>query len=152
MYRFLRELPLTGCRIIELHHKTKVVLWSLLGTIAALWGYALVVAVLSGPSAGPYSARSGLLSTFGRDPAWWSAGIMALAALLLMEMASIALMQNHALRAWLSRCWSASAGADKRRGGGVREGFDAWEPRLWQEMEKDSGVKLTVDRLWKQGC
>lgn len=146
----LREPSLTGSRTIELHHKTTVVLWSILGSIAGVWGYALVVAAVSGPSAGPYSVRGGLLSTFGRDPAWWSAGIMALAALLLMEMASMALLQNHALRAWLSRCWSSSAGANKRRGGGVREGFDAWEPRLWQEMERDSGVKQTVEKLWKQ--
>lgn len=127
-----------------------MVLWSILGSVAGIWAYALVVAAVSSPSAGPYSVRGGLLSTFGRDPAWWFAGIMALSALLLMEMASIALLQNHALRAWISRCWSSNAGANRRSGGGVREGFDAWEPRLWQEMEKDPNVKLTVDRLWKQ--
>lgn len=32
----------------------------------------------------------------------------------------------------------------------MREGFDAWEPRLWQEMEKDQAVKATMDRLWRQ--
>lgn len=127
-----------------------VVFWAILGSIAGVWVYALIVAAISSPSAGPYSVKGGLLTTFGRDPAWWSSGIMALGALLLMEMASRAVLQNHALRAWASRCWSSSASADKRRGGGVREGFDAWEPRLWQEMEKDSGVKVAVDRLWKQ--
>lgn len=106
------------------------------------------MSAISGPSAGPYSVRGGLRTTFGRDPAWWSSVIMALGALLLMEMASRALLQNYALRAWSSRCWSSSASASEKRGGGVREGFDAWEPRLWQEMEKDSGVKLAVDRLW----
>lgn len=141
---------LTRNRIIELHHKTTVVLWAILGSVTGVWAYALVVGAVSGPSAGPYSVRAGLLTTFGRDPAWWSAGIMALAALLLMEMGSMALLQNHALRAWISRCWSSSAGANKRRGGGVREGFDAWEPRLWQEMEKDPSVKQAVDRLWRQ--
>lgn len=143
-------LSLTDSRIIELHHKTKVVLWAILGSVGGVWIYALVVSAISGASAGPYSVKAGLLTTFGRDPAWWSAGIMALSALLLMEMASMALLQNHALRAWISRCWSSSAGANKRSGGGVREGFNAWEPRLWQEMEKDPGVKQTVDRLWKQ--
>lgn len=32
----------------------------------------------------------------------------------------------------------------------MREGFDAWEPRLWQEMEKDQAVKVTMERLWRQ--
>lgn len=146
------RLLLTDSRVVELHHKTRVVLWSILGSIAGVWAYALVVAAISGPSAGPYSVRGGLLGTFGRDPAWWSSAILVLGALILMEMASGALLQNHALRAWLLRCWSSSVSASKRRGGGVREGFDAWEPRLWQEMEKDTGVKLAVDRLWREEC
>jgi hypothetical protein len=75
---------------------------------------------------------------------------MAVGALLLMEMLSRTLLQNHALRTWFSRCWSSSASANKRRGGGVREGFNPWEPRLWQEMEKDPAVKVTMDRLWRQ--
>ncbi|KAH8777536.1 hypothetical protein F5883DRAFT_543640 [Diaporthe sp. PMI_573] len=136
--------------IVELHHKTTVVLWSILGSITGIWAYALVVSAISGPSAGPYSIRGGLLNTFGRDPAWWCAAIMAVGALLLMEMLSSTLLQNHALRTWFSRCWSSSASANKRRGGGVREGFNPWEPRLWQEMEKDPAVKVTMDRLWRQ--
>lgn len=125
-------------------------MWSILGSITGIWVYALIIGAVSPASAGPYSIRGGLLSTFGRDLAWWSAGIMALGALLLMEMISRASLQNHALRTWLSRCWSSSASANKRRGGGVREGFDAWEPRLWQEMEKDPSVKVTIDKLWRQ--
>lgn len=75
--------------------------------------------------------------------------IMVVGILLVIEMAFKTLLQNHVLRAWLARCWSSSAQSQKR-GGGVREGFDAWEPRLWQEMEKDPGVEVAVDRLWNQ--
>ncbi|KAF4778686.1 P-type ATPase [Colletotrichum scovillei] len=132
--------------VIELHYKTRVALWSIVGSIAVLWAYLLIAGAISSLSAGPYSVRGGLISEFGRDPAWWSTLVMVLCALLLMEMATKALRQSHVLRAWLSRCWSSNERVDGK-GGGVREGFNDWEPRLWQEMERDTSVKRVLHGL-----
>ncbi|KAL3291756.1 P-type ATPase [Colletotrichum asianum] len=135
--------------IVELHHKTQIAFWAILGSVAGVWVYALITAVASGPSSGPYSIRGGLLLLFGRDPAWWFTLLLVLGGLSIMEMATQALKQSHVLRAWLSRCWSSEHNNEKK-GGGVREGFKDWEPRLWQEMEKEPGVMSVLAQLRRQ--
>ncbi|KAF4932706.1 putative phospholipid-transporting ATPase [Colletotrichum fructicola] len=135
--------------IVELHHKTQIAFWAIFGSVAGVWVYALITAVASGPSSGPYSIRGGLLLLFGRDPAWWFTLLLVLGGLSIMEMATQALKQSHVLRAWLSRCWSSEHDTEKK-GGGVREGFKDWEPRLWQEMEKEPGVMSVLAQLRRQ--
>ncbi|KAF9872390.1 phospholipid-translocating P-type ATPase [Colletotrichum karsti] len=135
--------------VVELHHKTKLAFWSALGSVAAIWIYGLITAMVASPSSGPYSVKGGLIGGFGKDPAWWCTLILVVGFLSLMEMGSKALKQSHVLRAWLSRCWSSESKTD-RRGGGVREGFKDWEPRLWQEMEKDSGVDSVLAVLRRE--
>ncbi|KAH8788465.1 hypothetical protein F5883DRAFT_479211 [Diaporthe sp. PMI_573] len=134
--------------IIELNHKTQIVLWCFLASILALWCYALITASTLPPNAGPYSVRGGLFLGFGKEASWWCTMIFVLALLYFMEMLFRSFKQSHALRAWFSRCWSSGRQIEKR-GGGVREGFTDWEPRLWQEMEKDPSVKRVLGQLQK---
>ncbi|KAK2749706.1 phospholipid-transporting atpase [Colletotrichum kahawae] len=135
--------------IVELHHKTHIAFWAMLGSVAAVWIYALITAIASSPSSGPYAVRGGLLLLFGRDPVWWFTLVLVLGGLSLMEMATQALKQSHVLRALASRCRSSESNMENK-GGGVREGFKDWEPRLWQKMEKDSGVNNVLSQLRRQ--
>ncbi|KAL0934002.1 P-type ATPase [Colletotrichum truncatum] len=132
--------------VIEMHYKTKVVFYAALGSVAGVWVFAIIIGVVSSSVSGPYSIRYGLLQGFGTDASWWSTFLMVLGALTLMELTFKAFLQNHALRAWLSRCWSSNDRLE-RKGGGVREGFCDWETRLWQEMEKDARVQAALAEL-----
>ncbi|KAF5002150.1 hypothetical protein FDECE_10712 [Fusarium decemcellulare] len=130
--------------VLELHHKNKIAIFSVVGSIAALWIYQLIAGVAAAPSSGPYSAKNGLTSTFGQDFRWWSTLILVLCFLMMIEYALKALKQNSTIRAWTARIWF---GEKKRSGGGVREGFYDWDTRLWQEMEKDATIERMLARL-----
>ncbi|KAH6982444.1 hypothetical protein EDB80DRAFT_592698, partial [Ilyonectria destructans] len=134
--------------ILEMHHKTKIVIWSAIGSIAGLWLYEVVSSLTVGAEMSPYSPSMGVITGFGRDPTWWMTIIWVLGVLMLMESVLRGFKQNVLIRAWLSRCWHR--GEKARRGGGVREGFSDWEPRLWQEMEKDASVERLIRRMGKE--
>lgn len=132
-----------------MHYKTVTAIGWCVASCAGIWAYLVVVSLITNPSGGPYSIGAGLLMGFGRDVAWWSALIMTLCSLCLFEMVLKALEQSHVLRAALWRCWQSSEKVEKK-GGSVREGFADWEPTLWQEMEKDSGVQAVLDKLFRK--
>ncbi|WQF77387.1 Putative P-type ATPase, subfamily IV, P-type ATPase, A domain superfamily, HAD superfamily [Colletotrichum destructivum] len=131
--------------ILEMHHKTKIAIWSAVGSVAGLWVYQLINAASAAPSSTPYSAKNGLTTGFGRDAAWWMTLIWTLGALLLIELTLRSFKQNSMIRSAIYRCWPF----EKKTaiGGGVRNGFRDWELRLWQEMETDPAVAKILKRL-----
>ncbi|KAL0929774.1 phospholipid-transporting atpase [Colletotrichum truncatum] len=135
--------------IIELNYKAHFVFLSAIVSILAMWVYTLIVSNTMAPNAGPYSVRGGLLSGFGKEASWWCTLLLALAILYFIEMAARAYKQNYAMRSWVSRFWVSGRQLEKR-GGGVREGFKDWEPRLWQEMEQDASVQQVIKKLYKE--
>ncbi|KAM5349842.1 hypothetical protein ACJ41O_006347 [Fusarium nematophilum] len=134
--------------ILEMHYKTRIAIWSAVGSIAALWMYQLTTAAVSGSEASEYASRGGLFRTFGRDAAWWMSMVWVLGTLLLMEFILRSFKQHDLIRAFLARCWPF--GGEPGVGGGVREGFRDWETRLWQEMEKDPAVQKRLEKLHKE--
>ncbi|KAM5346014.1 hypothetical protein ACJ41O_011875 [Fusarium nematophilum] len=134
--------------IIEMHRKTNIAIWSALGSILAVWMYLLITSVASGYQASPYAITGGFMMTFGRDPSWWFALLYSVGVLTAAEYAFKGLMQNAMARALLARgcSWLRIVGVC---GPGVREGFRDWEPRLWQEMEKDRGARRRLRGLYR---
>ncbi|KAI9150845.1 putative phospholipid-transporting ATPase [Paramyrothecium foliicola] len=129
----------------DMHYKTKISAWSAFLSILALWLYHLIISISSDASAGPYSVKAGMLQIFGRDVAWWMSLIWSLGALMLMEIVLRTAKQNRFVRLGLSWVWALVGKSET--GGGVRPGFQDWEPRLWQEMENDPAVSVAIDRL-----
>ncbi|WYZ41964.1 hypothetical protein EsH8_V_000859 [Colletotrichum jinshuiense] len=124
--------------IIEMHHKTKVAIWAAIASIAGLWAFHLIAAAATGASVTPYSVKNGFTAVFGQDAAWWTSLIWVLGMLMLVESTLRSFKQNSMIRTLVYRCWPFEK--KKATGGGVREGFQDWEPRLWQEMETDPAV------------
>ncbi|UPL01140.1 hypothetical protein LCI18_012074 [Fusarium solani-melongenae] len=126
--------------ILEMHHKTKIALWSAFASILAVWVYLLVTAAISGYESGPYTIKGGMIQEYGRDPSWWFALLYALGLLIAAESAFRSLRQNAMVRALAGRCltWFGIA---KNSGKSVREGYKDWDTHLWQEMEKDKAVR-----------
>ncbi|TID03927.1 putative phospholipid-transporting ATPase [Colletotrichum higginsianum] len=131
--------------ILEMHHKTKIAIWSAVGSVAGLWVYQLINTVSSAPSSTPYSVKNGLINGFGPDAVWWMTLIGTFNMLLLMELTLRSFKQNSMIRSAIYRCWPF----EKKTaiGGGVRNGFRDWELRLWQEMETDPAVAKILERL-----
>ncbi|CAG9988816.1 unnamed protein product [Clonostachys byssicola] len=126
--------------MLEMHHKTKIALWSAFVSILAVWLYIVVTGLVSGYESGPYAITGGIIEGFGRDPSWWLALLYTLGLLTAAESAHKSFSQNAMVRAFVGRCCSWFGVASDSRNG-VREGFKAWDTRLWQEMEKDEGVR-----------
>ncbi|KAI5918884.1 hypothetical protein F4810DRAFT_689816 [Camillea tinctor] len=128
-----------NCKILifETHHKTIVALVACLGSIFALWVYNLIASVVGAASPSPYAIHNGFISRFGRDPAWWITLLVVLGILIIIEAGLKSFKQNHAVRAVMARCTSRR---EEKVIEGVRDGFRPWEPRLWQETEKDPAV------------
>ncbi|KZL78152.1 phospholipid-translocating P-type ATPase [Colletotrichum tofieldiae] len=134
--------------ILEIHHKTKVAIWAAIASVAGLWAYHLITAAATGLSLTPYSVKYGLTAVFGQDAVWWMTLIWVLGMLLLVESTLRSFKQNSMIRTLIYRCWPFQK--ETARGGGVREGFRDWEPRLWQEMEMDPAVDRILGKRNQQ--
>ncbi|CAH0034088.1 unnamed protein product, partial [Clonostachys rhizophaga] len=126
--------------ILEMHHKTKIALWSASVSILAVWLYIVITGLVAGYESGPYAITGGIIEEYGRDPSWWLALLYTLGLLTAAEWAHKSFRQNAMVRDFVGRCcsWFGVASDSKE---GVREGFKAWDTRLWQEIEKDKGVR-----------
>lgn len=125
-----------------MHTKTKIAIWSVLGSITGLWLYELIISLTRGESAGPYSIKAGLIATFGCDPIWWLCMVWVLGFLVFFEITLKACKQSALLRSVVGRCLPFLGGGD---GGGVRRGFKDWETRLWQEIEQDTSISRKLE-------
>ncbi|RSM03268.1 hypothetical protein CDV31_010544 [Fusarium ambrosium] len=132
--------------ILEMHHKTKIALWSAFGSILGVWLYLLITAIISGYEPSPYAIKGGMIKEYGRDPSWWFALLYTLGLLIAAESTFKSLRQNAMVRALVVRCGSW-LGIAFDSGKGIREGFNDWDPHLWQEMEKDKGVRRRLRDL-----
>ncbi|OHW98489.1 phospholipid-translocating p-type ATPase [Colletotrichum incanum] len=134
--------------ILEMHHKTKVAIWAAIASVAGLLAYHLITAAATGLSLTLYSVKHGLTAVFGQDAVWWMTLLWVLGMLLLVESTLRSFKQNSMIRTLLYRCWPFKK--EMARGGGVREGFRDWEPRLWQEMEMDPAVARILGKRNQQ--
>lgn len=72
--------------LVEMHHKTWIVLGGFLITITGWFVWNLFLALVYHRSIGPYTVRGSFIHGFGRVPKWWLAVIAALMAALMLEL------------------------------------------------------------------
>ncbi|TLD30819.1 hypothetical protein PspLS_02512 [Pyricularia sp. CBS 133598] len=72
--------------LIEMHHKTWIVLGGFFITVTAWFVWNLFLALVYGRSIGPYTVRGSFIHGFGRVPKWWLAVLAALMAALMLEL------------------------------------------------------------------
>lgn len=96
--------------------------------------------------------RGGFSTTFGRDLVWWVTLIVVLAVLVTAELSYRAVKRSVIVTGlwrwgwkWLSwttwrKVFRGGAGA-VWSGEGVQGSAEEWGVEIWQEMEKDAGVR-----------
>jgi phospholipid-translocating ATPase len=149
-------------RILDTHNKSIIVIVSFLITIAGWWAWQGLLNVIYSHDVTPYAVRNGFASVFGPDPSWWVTLVLVLAALITTECAYRSVKRTLVVMGlwkwgwkWLSgRTWKKAFGgwwrgnADTVWGGeGLERSVEEWGVEMWQEMEKDEGVREMLRRI-----
>jgi len=118
--------------VLDTHHKNLMVLFSISITVGGWWAWNAFLSSAYGKGApGGYYVRGGFVGKFGTDPVWWLTLLLVFGVLFVMEVAYRA-VKMRLIRAgrWHVRFWRIESGDDGK-----------WRLELWQEMERDAGVR-----------
>lgn len=132
-------------RIIETHYKSAITLASFFVTVIgwlAPWQSFLAGIYTEQPS--PYDVRHGFFDTFGRDPGWWLSLIGALTVLFLLELGFKMAKRSMLILGfwrWSRDWWKRGKRWRRKKSDWMNSNLEYWDLGLWQEMEKDPGVK-----------
>ena len=120
--------------VLETHLKTVIVGVSITITVSGWWAWNGFMSQCYSNNITPYDVRYGFTKTFGNDPNWWLALIIAFAIMLVLEMAFKS-VKRRLLDAIVWPPWKRRSKTSATHGRNAEE----LDVRLWQEMEKDSG-------------
>lgn len=100
--------------------------------------------------------RGGFSHAFGRDPGWWLTLVLVLLTLFVLELGLKVARRTLAVwglwRWWAGRgcgwaaIWRRGARRDDRMDGNLED----WDLGLWQEMEKDPGVRARLAEILEE--
>jgi phospholipid-translocating ATPase len=94
-----------------------------------------------GNNISPYDVKGGFQYGFGRDPNWWATFFIAMAVLCGMELA-YGSVKRGLIR---ERMWPPWKFTRRYRNG--NENAEDLELELWQEMERDEGIRRQLGRM-----
>lgn len=121
--------------MIETHYKTVIVGVGFGVTIGGWFAWNGFMSAVYMNNTSPYDVNGGFSSTFGRDPNWWLTMLVAFSVLATAELVFLA-TKRVLVREGLWRWWGRDEGDV---GVGPLE--------IWQEMEKDEGVRRRLERM-----
>lgn len=96
------------------------------------------------PKQSPYDVRGGFFHEFGRDPAWWLTLIGVQVLLFVVQMGlkmAKRTMVVLGLWRWGQGWWKRVRRSRKKPVDWIEDNLEEWDLGLWQEMEKDPGVR-----------
>lgn len=157
--RLTRPSP---CRIIDTHYKTAVMLGSFAITTSGWWAWNGFLSSAYAGGVSPYAVRHGFATTFGSDLAWWLTLIVVVGVLTTAELGYRAVKRSLVVggvwgwgswRKWLS--WAAwkrvfrggVASSVVWSGEGMQGSAEEWGVEMWQEMERDPGVRRMLRKM-----
>ncbi|KAH7026371.1 P-type ATPase [Microdochium trichocladiopsis] len=138
--------------IIEIHHKTTVVMGCFGITVAGWFAWCAFLAGIYPLQPSPYAGRQGLFETFGKDPIWWATGIAICVVLICVEMAYKTIKRSMVIAGWWTfPPWKQhSTSRDMRGEAGMavnESSCEKWDLEIWQELEMDPAVRAGLRRI-----
>ncbi|KAI6086144.1 phospholipid-translocating P-type ATPase [Hypoxylon rubiginosum] len=126
--------------IIELHHKTAVVLGAFGITIAGWFAWNAFLAGIYSPQPSPYPARGAFIDTFGKDPLWWLTLIVVVVALISIEISYKAAKRMMVIAGyWKWPPWTKGKSTDD-------DSLEELGLEVWQELEKNPVIRERLRR------
>lgn len=98
----------------------------------------------------PYDVRGGFFAAFGRDPGWWLTLIGVLVLLFILQMGfkmTKRTMVILGLWRWGKGWWKRVRRSRKKPVDWIEGNLEDWDLGLWQEMEKDRGVRARLEGI-----
>lgn len=131
-------------RVIETHYKSAIALSAFGVTFGGWWVWQVFLSGIYTAEQSPYDVRGGFITAFGRDPGWWLTLIGVLVLLFVLQMGfkmTKRTMVILGLWRWGKGWWKRVRRSRKKPVDWIEGNLEDWDLGLWQEMEKDRGVR-----------